>query len=157
MGSAFSRRLRRSIGLRAFRLWVIRLRLIRLRLIRLRLIRLRGLWRMRVLDRIALLRTSNDLGLVAIHRVFRYGVGDRRTGFLGIDVRKGAGPVVLRVQLQRLSGILAICNQMNRHRFRADAILIMLVVPILRHLDADFLLFDLLVVEDDGIYGLAVL
>ena len=86
---------------------------------------------------------GSDFRLIAVHRILRQGVGDLQVVFvLFRKLPEGLRPAVLHADLRGsdlFSAFIRFRDQVHRHRFRTDALAVVVVFPDLLHSNIDLI------------------
>ena len=97
---------------------------------------------------------SADTRGILVDLGFRNGVRDFLSVFELIQIRKASSPVIRIAQGKRFPGILTVREKVNRYLLRANAVLVILVIP---YLCDDYARFPRRIFIGDGIarFGIA--
>ena len=96
-------------------------------------------------EKVAHARLTRDVGGIAFHLVLGNGVRDGDAALLCVQIAKGAAPTIARVELLAF-GRDAVRHEVNRDFARTRAVLVVLVIPGLGHLNGDLLVLVVVLV-----------
>ena len=78
---------------------------------------------------------AGNYAVVAVHRYFLNSVNDLLAVLVLIQISKNTHPAIFLAQGKYLPGVFPICQQLNRNFSRPQTVLIVCVIPCLRHGD----------------------